>query len=60
MGNHLSLVQATDCGCLIYRETTGCYVVSHQDQPKTSIRVATLPGAYAMCQGWRSHATRSC
>jgi hypothetical protein len=60
MGNHLCLVQATDCGCLIYRETTGCYVVSHQDLPKTSIRVATLPGAYAMCHGWRRRSSQSC
>ncbi|MFM1799785.1 MAG: hypothetical protein RLZZ117_2063 [Cyanobacteriota bacterium] len=52
MGNHLCLVQATDCGCLIYREITGCYVVTHQNRHKAPIRVATLPGAYAMCEGW--------
>jgi hypothetical protein len=60
MGTHLCLVQATDCGCTIYRETTGCYVVSHQDLPKTAVRVATLPGAYAVCQGWQRRASRSC
>jgi uncharacterized protein YcsI (UPF0317 family) len=51
MTNNLSLVHAMVCGCRIYRETTGCYVVSHQDLPKKSIRVATLAGAYATCHG---------
>ncbi|MFN9630568.1 MAG: hypothetical protein ACK59A_10130 [Cyanobacteriota bacterium] len=52
MGNNLCLVRATGCGCLIYRETTGCYVVSHRGVPQQAVRVATLPGAYALCRGW--------
>lgn len=60
MGNNLCLVQATVCGCLIYRETTGCYVVSRQDLPKQSIRVATLPGAYALCRGWQKRTSLPC
>jgi hypothetical protein len=52
MGNTLCLVHAMVCGCTIYRETTGCYVVSHQKGPKKTIRVATLAGAYATCHGW--------
>lgn len=59
MGNNLCLVQTMLCGCLIYRETTGCYVVSHQDLPKQSIRVATLPGAYALCRDWQKRTALS-
>lgn len=53
MGHHLCLVRTTDCGSLIDGETRGCCAVTHQTLPKTSIRVATLPGAYALCAGWR-------
>jgi hypothetical protein len=52
MGTHPSFVQATVSGCVIIRETNGCYVVSRQDQPKKKVRVATMAGAYAACQGW--------
>jgi hypothetical protein len=52
MGSHPCFVQATVSGCVIYRETTGCYVVSRADRPMKKVRVATLAGAYAACQGW--------
>lgn len=52
MGSQPCFVQATVSGCVIYRETTGCYVVSHTDRPLKKVRVATLAGAYAACQGW--------
>lgn len=52
MGNELSLVQSTGSGCLIYRETTGAYVVRHEQAPHQRRMVATLAGAYAACQGW--------
>lgn len=48
----LSLVQATGSGCLIYRETSGRYVVSHEEEPTQRLTVATLAGAYAACRGW--------
>ena len=32
-GDHLSFVDATGSGCLIHRETTGRYVVSHEAVP---------------------------
>jgi hypothetical protein len=51
MNTNLCLVHALGCGCRIYREVSGCYVVSHQNLPKQSIRVATLAGAYATCHG---------
>ena len=54
MGNELSLVQSTGSGCLIYRETTGAYVVRHEQVPQQRRMVATLAGAYAACQGWES------
>jgi hypothetical protein len=52
MGLNPCFVQATVSGCVISRDTTGCYVVSRQDRPIKKIRVATLAGAYAACQGW--------
>ena len=52
MGNELSYVGETGNGCLIYRETTGRYVVSHEQQPHRRRRVATLASAYATCQGF--------
>ena len=47
MGNELSYVGESGNGCLIYRETTGRYVVSHEQQPQRRRRVATLASAYA-------------
>jgi hypothetical protein len=52
MGNSSHFVQAMVGGCVIYREPTGCYVVSRQIPPLKKVRVATLAGAYAACQGW--------
>ena len=51
MGNELSYVGETGNGCLIYRETSGRYVVSHEQQPLQRRRVATLASAYATCHG---------
>jgi hypothetical protein len=51
MGNELSYVGETGHGCLIYRETSGRYVVSHAQQPLERRRVATLASAYATCHG---------
>lgn len=51
MGNELSYVNATGAGCVIFRETTGRYVVSHEQQPGQRLRVATLAAAHAACQG---------
>ena len=52
MGNELSYGGETGKGCLIDRETTGHYVVSHEQQPHRRRRVATLASAYATCQGF--------
>ena len=52
MGNELSFVNATGSGCQIFREITGCYVVSHEQQPRQQVKVATLAGAYAVCRNW--------
>lgn len=52
MGSHPCFVQATVGGCVIVREANGSYVVSRQDRPMKKVRVATLAGAYAACQGW--------
>jgi len=49
MDSFLSFVNATSGGCRIYRETSGCYVVSHERQPQQRLPVATLAGAYAAC-----------
>ncbi len=46
----LSYVAETGHGCLIYRETSGRYVVNHQDHPCGKKAVATLASAYATCQ----------
>lgn len=51
MGNELSYVNATGAGCVIFRETTGRYVVSHEQQPSQRLRVATLAAAHAACRG---------
>jgi hypothetical protein len=47
MGNELSFVGETGTGCLIYRETTGGYVVRHEQCALKRQRVATLASAYA-------------
>jgi hypothetical protein len=52
MRRGLSFVNATGSGCVIYRETSGRYVVSHVEEPLHSRPAATLAGAYAVCQGW--------
>lgn len=54
MGSDLSFVNATGSGCMIYRETSGRYVVSHLDAPRDSLHAATLAGAYAACRGWET------
>ena len=46
----LSYVAEAGPGCLIYRDTTGRYVVRPGDQARQSQRVATLASAYAACQ----------
>lgn len=50
--DHRSFVDATGSGCLIHRETTGRYVVSHEAIPDGELHAATLAGAYAACCGW--------
>lgn len=50
MGNELSFVGETGSGCLIYRETSGGYVVRHEQSARNRQRVATLASAYATCQ----------
>lgn len=46
----LSYVGETGLGCLIYRETSGRYVVDHQQHPRGRTHAATLASAYAVCQ----------
>jgi hypothetical protein len=54
MGNDdaVGLSYVTEAGpdCLIYRETTGRYVVLPGGQGRQRLRVATLASAYAACQ----------
>lgn len=50
MGNELSYVGETGAGCLIYRDTTGCYVVRHDHKDRHPSRFATLASAHAACQ----------
>jgi hypothetical protein len=50
MGNELSFVNATGDGCMIFRETTGRYVVSREQEPRQQLRVATLAAAHAVCR----------
>jgi len=52
MGSNPCFVQATVSGCVIYRDVNGSYVVSQPGRPMKKVRVATLAGAYATCQGW--------
>ncbi|MEB3170746.1 MAG: hypothetical protein VKK43_05175 [Synechococcaceae cyanobacterium] len=51
MGSELSFVNATGSGCMIFRETTGRYVVSREQEPRQQLRVATLAAAHAACRG---------
>jgi hypothetical protein len=46
----LSYVAEAGPGCLIYRETTGRYLVRPGGPGRQSQRVATLASAYAACQ----------
>jgi hypothetical protein len=55
----LSFVNATGTGCLIYRETCGRYVVSHQEEPRRRLTAATLAGAYAACRDWEDRQDNS-
>jgi hypothetical protein len=50
MENELSFVNATGDGCMIFRETTGRYVVSREQEPRQQLRVATLAAAHAVCR----------
>jgi hypothetical protein len=52
MGNELSFVNSTQTGCQIFRNTTGCYVVRHDQQPGQRALTPTLAGAYAACRNW--------
>lgn len=52
LSGDLSVVRSTGSGCLILRERTGRYAVSHESAPSQLLRVATLAGAYAACHGW--------
>lgn len=54
MGADLAVVNATNSGCVIQRDGTGGYVVSHRQVPAAQRRVATLPCAYAACRDWES------
>ena len=58
-GQH-NVVDSSESGCVIERETSGLYLVSHRSRPGQRMRVATLPCAYAACRSWeRSEQTRS-
>jgi hypothetical protein len=52
MGSDLSFVNSTSSGCQIFRDRSGCYVVSHELSPGERAMTPTLAGAYAACQGW--------
>jgi hypothetical protein len=52
LSGDLSVVRSTGSGCLILRERSGRYAVSHERAPQQLLRVATLAGAYAACHGW--------
>ena len=51
LSGDLSVVRSTGSGCVILRERSGCYAVSHERAPSQVQRVATLAGAYAVCHG---------
>jgi hypothetical protein len=50
MASDLSFVNEAGNGCVIYRETTGSYVVGLQRRPTQRRKVPTLACAYATCQ----------
>jgi|GEM_PF-2415443 hypothetical protein len=50
MASDLSFVNEAGNGCVIYRETTGSYVVGLQRKPTQRRKVPTLACAYATCQ----------
>ena len=50
MASDLSFVNEAGNGCVIYRETTGSYVVGLQRRPTQRRKVPTLASAYATCQ----------
>lgn len=52
MASDLCLVKSTASGCVIYRETTGRFVVGHEASPDQWLDAATMAGAYAACHGW--------
>lgn len=52
MVGDLSFVNSTASGCRIFRDTSGCYVASHERIPDQRVMTPTLAGAYAACQGW--------
>ena len=55
-----NVVESSGSGCVIERETSGLYLVSHRSRPGQRLRVATLPCAYAACRGWeRSEQSRT-
>ena len=51
LAGQLSYVAETDHGCLIYRETSGSYVVQHQGDSRLRRGIPTLAGAWAACHG---------
>ena len=50
MASDLSFVNEAGNGWVIYRETTGSYVVGFQQKPNQRRNVPTLACAYATCQ----------
>jgi hypothetical protein len=58
-GAELTFVNATGTGCQIFRESTGRYVVSHDQQPRMRVQAATLAGAYAACRTWEQRVSRA-
>ncbi len=56
MGGQHNVVESSGSGCVIERETSGLYLVSHRSRPGQRLRVATLPCAYAACHGWERSA----
>ncbi len=60
MGGQHNVVESSGSGCVIERETSGLYLVSHRSRPGQRLRVANLPCAYAACRGWeRSEQARA-
>ncbi len=48
----LLVVSATETGCLIQKDHSCGFVVSHQGKPAEKLRVPTLASAYATCRDW--------